>query len=76
MYFAVTVHEIDVDHNIWGKRVPVLKGETTRKKPIPVTGDLLHVLEELVTLHKYIYLIVDLFFVNSNSFFLDLSRKI
>ena len=64
----MAVHEIDVDNNIWGKSVPVLKGKTTRKKPIPVSGDLLHVPEELFMLHKYIYLMVDLFFVNSNPF--------
>ena len=36
--FTVTVQEIDVAHNIWGKSVPSLKLNTTRKKPRPGTG--------------------------------------
>ena len=40
--FQVTVHEIYVAHKIWVKSVPYLKVKTTRKKHIPMTGDLLH----------------------------------
>ena len=47
---------IYVDHKIWGKSVPYLKVKITRKKHIHVTGDLVQVPEELVKLHKYIYL--------------------
>ena len=70
------VHDIYVDHSIWGKSAPYLKLKTTKKKPIPVAGDLIQVLKELVKLHKDIYLMEDLFFVNSIPFFLNLSRKI
>ena len=63
-------------HNIWGKSVPDLKGKTTRTKPIPVAGDLVHMPEDMVKLHKYIYLTSYLFFVNSIPLFLTLSRKI
>ena len=54
----------------------ILKINTNRKKPIPVAFDLLQVPEDLVKLHKDIYLMVYLFFVYSISFFLALSRKI
>ena len=70
------VQDIDVAHNIWVKSVPSLKGKTNRKKPIPVAGNLVHIPEELVKLHKDIYLTEDLFFVNSTPSFLGLSRKI
>ena len=70
------VQEIDVDHNIWGKSVPYLKVNTTRKKPIPVAVNLVHVPGDLVKLHKYIYLTADISFVKGISFFLALSMNI
>ena len=72
----MTVQDIDGDHNIWVNSVPDLKVKTTRKKPIPVAGDLVQVPEYLVTLHKDIYLMADMLFVNSIPFFLSLRRKI
>ena len=72
----MTVQDIDVDHNIWGKSVRYFKGNTTRKKPIPVAGCLVRVSEDLVTLYKDIYLTADWFFVNCIPFFLALSREI
>ena len=74
--FLVTVHYIDVDHNIRGKIVPSLKLDTTRKNSIPVSGDLVQVPEELVKLHKDIYLTADLFFVNSTPLFINLNRNV
>ena len=71
----MTVQYIDVAHNIWVKSVPYLKVNTTRKKPILVSGKLVQVPEDLVKLHKYIYLTADLFFVDIIPFFLDLSRN-
>ena len=70
------LHDIDVVHNIWGKSVPDLKLNTTRKKPIPVAGDLVQVPGELLKLHKYVYLTADMWFVNSIPLFLTLSKKI
>ena len=72
----MTVQDIDVDHNIWVKSVPYLKGNTTSKKPIPLTGDLIKVQEELLKLHKYIYLMTDLLFVNIITLFLTLISEI
>ena len=53
-----------------------MKVNTPRKKPIPMAGDMLQVPEELVKIHKDIYLTADMLFVNSISFFLTLRRKI
>ena len=72
----MTVQDIDVDHNIWGKSVPYLKGNTTRKKPIPVVSHMVQVPEDLLKIHKDIYLREDIFFVNSTPLFITLIRKI
>ena len=72
----MTVQDIDGDHNIWVNSVPDLKVKTTRKKPIPVAGDLVQVPEELVKLNKDTYLTEDLFFVDCIPLFLSLSRNI
>ena len=65
-----------MDHNIWGKSVTYFKGKTTRKKHIPMADDLVQVPEEMVKLHRDIYLAEDLLFVNSIPLFINLSRKI
>ena len=72
----MTVQDIDVDHNIWGKHLPGLKGKPISKKPIPVAGDLVQVPKDLVKLHKDMYLMADTFYVNSIPLFLALNRKI
>ena len=63
-------------HNIWYNSVPYLKVNITSKKPIPVAGDLVKVLEDIVNLHKDIYLTSDILFVNIIPLFITLSRKI
>ena len=62
--------------NILGKSIPDLRVNTTKKKIIPVEGELVQVPEELMNIHKDIYFTLDLFFVNGISLFLTLSRKI
>ena len=63
-------------HGIWVNSVPYLKRNITMNKPIPVAGNLVQSTEELVKLHKDIYLASDMLFVNSTPLFLNLSRKI
>ena len=70
------LQDVDIDHNIWGTIVPDLNGYITRKKPTPVSGDLVHVTEELVKINKDVYLTAALLFVISNSFFLTLINNI
>ena len=36
---TVTVEDVDVDINIWGKNIPELKGNTTQSKPNTVARD-------------------------------------
>ena len=73
----VMVQDIDVTSKIWGKDVAALKGKTTRHKPLPgVAWDLVKIPKELLKLHKKVFLMVDIFFINKIPFFVMLSHTI
>jgi hypothetical protein len=72
----VTVQDVNVASTIWGKDIAALKGKTVCNKTIPVARDYVKVPHELLKLHKEVFMIVDIFFVNKIPFFLSLSRKI
>jgi hypothetical protein len=72
----MTIQDIDVAMNIWGKNIAALKGKTTRSKTHPVARDCVKVPKELLKLQKEAFLITDIFFVNNIPFFLTLSREI
>ena len=73
---AVTVRDLDVARMIWGKKsVPVLKGKSTRTKPIPVRAETVMIPRELRYLQKSVVLCFDIFFVDTIPFFLSVSRK-
>jgi hypothetical protein len=74
--FPVTIQDIDVARNIWGKNIAALKGKTTRSKSIPVARDYVKFPMELMKLHKEVFLTTYILFVNKITFFLTLSRKI
>lgn len=74
--YPVMAQDIDVAHKIWGKNIAALKGKTTWKKPIPVAEDFVKVPQEILDLHKEVFLTADLFFVNGIPFLLTLSCKI
>jgi hypothetical protein len=67
---------MDVALKIWDKNIATLKGKTTWSKMIPVAREYAKVPLELLKLHKEVFLMTDIFFVNKNPFFLTLSRKI
>ena len=72
----VTVQDIDVATKIWGKDVAALKGKTTRCKPLPVARNLVKIPKELLKLHKEVFLMADIFFINKIPFFIMLSHMI
>jgi hypothetical protein len=72
----VTVQDIDVALKIWGNNIAALKGRTTRSKMIPVARDYVKVPLELIKLHKEVFLMTDILFVNKNPFLLTPSRNI
>jgi hypothetical protein len=72
----VTVHNVDVEINIWGKNIAALKGKNTQSKNNPVAREYVKVPMELLKLHKKFFLTTDIFFVNKIPFLLTLSRNI
>jgi hypothetical protein len=72
----VTVQYSNVAMTIWGKNIASFKGKTTRRKTIPVARDYVKVPLELMKLHKQVFLMTDILFVNKNPFFLKLSHRI
>ena len=73
----VTVNDIDVATEVWGKDISALKGKTTRRKPVPVQGNIMKVPKDFMRLHQDVFLTLDIFFVTAqNPFLLTLSRKI
>jgi hypothetical protein len=74
--FPVIVQDIYVALNILGKNIAALKGKTTQRKTILLARDYVKVTLELMKLHKEIFLMTDILFVNKNPFFLTLSCKI
>jgi hypothetical protein len=65
----VTVQDINVARNIWGKNTAALKSKTTQSKLIPVARDYVKVPMELMKLHKEVFL-------TTYIFLLTLSREI
>ena len=72
----VTVQDAETAHKIWGKNIAALKGKTTRRKPAPVAENFVKIPLDIMKLHKEVFLMADLFFVNEIPFFLTFSRKI
>jgi hypothetical protein len=72
----VTVQDINVDLNIWGKTIAALKGKTTWSKTIPVAREYVKVPLKLMKIHKEVFMTTDILFVNKNPFVLTFSCKI
>ena len=72
----VTVANIEVAQQIWGKDVAALKGKTTHKRPNAVADDALKIPRAFVGMRKNVLLLVDIFYVNKITFLLTYSRRI
>ena len=58
--YKVTVRDIDVAHEIWGKEISAPKVKTTRSKPTNVAGDLVKIPREYKLLQS-LYLLQQIF---------------
>ena len=74
--FPATVEDIIVALKIWGTNIVALKEKTTQSKPNTVARDSVKIPMDLLKLHKEVFLILEIFFVNKIPFLLTLSRKI
>ena len=70
------LEDIDVAIDIWRIGIFSLKGNTTRKKTIPVTKDIIQIRKELIKIHKDIVMTAEILFVNTIPFFLKVSKNI
>ena len=57
----VTVDDINVAEDVFGKDVFALKGKTTRKSPFAVTINTIEMPPEIVKLHNDTFLGIDIF---------------
>ena len=60
----VTLEDIEVAEDIFGKDIHTLKGKTVRKAPIRVEMDHIAVPNKILKLHNYITMGIDFMFVN------------
>ena len=60
--YPMTVEDVDVALNIWGKNIAALKVNTNRSKPDTVARDSVKILMDLFKLHKKVILTLDFIF--------------
>ena len=64
----VTVEDITVAKDIWGKDISYLKGKTTRSRPTPVQYDSIKIPAELKSKHREVMLCMDTIYINKLPF--------
>ena len=69
----MTAQDIDIEHAICVNKIVALKGKTTRKKPIHMSGDIVKIPKELIKLQKEVFVAATIFFVNGVPLFISLS---
>ena len=74
--FPVTVRDVEVAEQIYGKNLPTLKGKTFRSRPPPVSTEIIKIPRYVLKLRKDLIQGMDIFFVNKQPFLITLTLKI
>ena len=72
----VSVRNIDIPQDIWGKDISSLKGKNFRGKPNVVDSDCINIPKDIANPKKAVFLTDEILFVNGIPFFISMSRKI
>ena len=66
--FPITIEDINIAEDIFGKDIYILKGKTTRQSPYAVTIDTIKIPNEVIKLHNNIFMGIDIMYVNGLAF--------
>ena len=72
----ITITDIEIAEDIFGKDIHALKGKTVRKAPVRVEINMIAMPEKILKLHQNITMGIDFMFVNGIPFFIMVSSKI
>ena len=72
----VNINDVKNAHLIWGNDLANKRGKTVHRKPDRVELDYVDIPRALLSAHKSVTLVADIFFVNSVPFLVSASRNI
>ena len=72
----ITIDDVKNAHLIWGADLANKRGKTVHRKPDRVETDFVEIPRDLLTIHKAVTLVADVFFVNEIPFLVSASRNI
>ena len=72
----ITVKDIEIAEDIWGKDISYLKGKTTRSRPTPVKADYVDIPMELKSKHYDLTLCIDTMYINGIGFLTSIAHPI
>ena len=72
----VTIGDMNLAEEIFGKDIPTLKGKMMRRKPTPVVHSLIEIPPELIEAQHAIDLCFDTIYVNGLAFLMTISKRI
>ncbi len=72
----VTTEDVNLATKAYGEDIGTIKGKTTRKRPAPVTSNLVEIPDELLEVQKDVVLSIDGMTVNSLKFLMTISHEL